>query len=80
MAKMIKMTEIPRDSNPFLHDFYHMGTGIGNNIVIMYDCADDEQCDYLILVNKNTGERQRIVFLGKETPSLAEAICNKQKK
>ena len=52
----------PPDSNPFSHDLYHMGVEIGKNVIVMYANHPGEQCDYLIVVNRETGERMQVNF------------------
>jgi hypothetical protein len=46
--------------NPYRQDLYHMGSMVGSNIEVMYPCHSTERCKYLIIVNKETGERIRI--------------------
>ena len=63
----------PPDSNPFNHDLYHMGTEIGKNVIVMYANHPGEQCDYLIVVNRETGERMQelddVEIAGGSTPA-----------
>lgn len=52
----------PPNSNPFLHDAYHMGTKLGSNVMILYKEFTDEKQKYIYLVNIETGERIKIKF------------------
>lgn len=53
---------IPPGANPFRHDFFHMGTGIGNNIIIMHRGHPSDKIEYFIVINTNTGERILLTF------------------
>lgn len=66
--KIKEMNPIPAGENPFQHDFYNMGTRVGNNVVVMYDQHTDRHADYIIVVDMTTGERIRIE-LAAEKPS-----------
>lgn len=57
-----KMEDIPTWENPFSCDCYNMGTTIGTNLLVMHGNHPSERCGYLILVNRETGERHRISF------------------
>ena len=57
-----KMESIPPNSNPFLHDLYNMGMDIGRNVTVMFEAHNGEKADYIIVINKETGERIRLVF------------------
>ena len=62
---MIKITNekpFPPLSNPFEHDKFHMGTMIGTNVALLRKNHDKETCDYLYLVNVETGERIKVSF------------------
>jgi hypothetical protein len=50
--------------NPFNQDFYHMGTRIGKNVMVMMPNHDSQECNYLIVVNMRTGERKKLTFNG----------------
>ena len=52
---------IPAGDNPFIHDTFNMGTIIGTNLVVMYKNHPSEKCDYLVIVNTNTGERITVI-------------------
>lgn len=47
-------------SNPFHHDLFHMGTDVNEILLIMFGSS----FDYIILVNKKTGERIKLKFTG----------------
>jgi hypothetical protein len=47
------LDSFPANSNPFHHDHYRMGQDIeGTPFIAMH-----ERSDYVIIINKNTGER-----------------------
>lgn len=46
--------------NPFNQDHYHMGTYLGTNVAAMYANFEDQECHYLIILNRITGERIKI--------------------
>ena len=48
--------------NPFLYDDYHMGLDFSKGTMIMMANHPSENGEYMILVNKRTGERKRILF------------------
>jgi hypothetical protein len=48
--------------NPFDHDLYHMGTSVGNNILVMMSVHSTQRAKYLIICNKETGERLMVRF------------------
>ena len=58
--KVSSMKPIPSGENPFSHDLYNMGTPVGSNLMVMYDVHDNASASYLIIVNKETGERLNI--------------------
>lgn len=61
--KLARLSPFPANSNPFHHDLYHMGQYIGTNVCIMGESMiEDSRCNYLIIFNKETGERLRIQF------------------
>jgi len=56
------MDPIPAGENPFLYDHYHMGTRIGENIIIMHAKHTEQKQGYVIVCNTETGERFKIHF------------------
>jgi hypothetical protein len=54
------LEKFPAGDNPFWHDAFHMGTFIGNNVLVMHKNFEHEHADYIILCNIETGERLRI--------------------
>jgi hypothetical protein len=58
--KVTKLEPFPPGANPYTQDAYNMGTSIGNNVEVMYDKHPSQHASYLIVVNKETGERLRI--------------------
>lgn len=73
-----QMPPIPANENPYKHDHYNMGIDIGKNITVMFEAHDDQQAKYLIIINKETGERMRLVFdlLSVDNPPIGERIMN----
>ena len=63
MSKMriIPMDSFPPNVNPYLEDAYNMGVSIGKNIEIMYPCHESERCKFFYIVNRETGERLKIL-------------------
>ena len=62
--KVEDMEPMPANSNPFNHDSYHMGHWVGKNVLIMMANHPEHECKYLIIINRETGERKRISFNG----------------
>lgn len=60
--RMNKMKSIPAGKNPFRYDPSHMGTVLGKNLTVMYPNHDSEKCPYIILINTETGEKQKVVM------------------
>lgn len=52
----------PANANPFHNDFYHMGTKLGTNVIIMHENHPSEVMKYLIIVNIVTGERMKVTI------------------
>lgn len=61
--KISKMSDIPANSNPFNHDFFHTGVDIRQSGMVVYN---SEKVDYLILVDTATGKRRKISVSDKE--------------
>jgi len=59
---MIVSQEEGAPINAFRQDSYNMGTNIGRNVTIMYDAHDDDTTEYIIIVNRMTGERIKVEF------------------
>lgn len=57
------MEPIPAGANPFNHDYYHMGTYVASNVAIMHATHDDQRATYVIVINRETGERVRVIML-----------------
>lgn len=71
------MPSFPANSNPFNHDQYHMGTKMGTNCVVMQENHANQECNYLIIVNTETGERIRVCLTEKgKTQSIAEKLIS----
>jgi hypothetical protein len=48
--------------HPFEHDMDNRGTKLGSNVLVMHRNFDNCFCSFLIVVDKNTGERIKITF------------------
>lgn len=46
--------------NPFHSDSYRMGQYVGTNVAIMFE--GHERLGYIVVVNRETGERIRVVL------------------
>jgi hypothetical protein len=60
--EIIEKDSFPPKKNPFHYDEYHMGTSLGNNLMVMYSKHSNEQQPYIILVNIDTGKRIKILI------------------
>lgn len=60
--KIIECKPFPPNSNPFKHDAFNMGEYLGSNVAIMFGNHSLSHCDYLYVINTETGERIRIEF------------------
>jgi hypothetical protein len=58
--KVEELTPFPPGENPFRHDLYHMGTPIGNDVVVMHCSCEKEAVTYLIIVHIPTGNRIKV--------------------
>ena len=77
MFKIKKLSPFPPNSNPFCYDAYLMGTTIGSNVTVMMGCHESERCNYLIVVNTETGERLRIEFTDDKKAFAADTLCQR---
>jgi len=59
IMKVYKLDSI-RPGNPFREDPYHMGTVLGDNLVVMYKNFPKDKCPFIILINTTTGERLKV--------------------
>jgi hypothetical protein len=57
-----ELSSIPQATNPFLHDAYHMGTPLGENVMIMHENHPDKPCKYIIIVDIPSGRRLKVYF------------------
>ena len=48
--------------NTFQQDSYHMGQFLGSNVAVMYQNFETQECQYLIVVDRLTGQRIKIAF------------------
>lgn len=53
---------IPPHTNPFLYDYYNMGTQVASNVIVMYNTHKKDKAKYIIIVDTDTGERLEIDF------------------
>ena len=59
IMRVYKLNSI-KPGNPFREDQYHMGTVLGDNLVVMYKNFPKDKCPYLIIINTTTGERLKV--------------------
>ena len=52
--------------NPFAHDLSNMGQHFGPNVTVMMPNHAKDECPYLKIVNRRSGEILRIRFLDAE--------------
>lgn len=62
MLEVQQMESFPPGENPYWHDAYRMGMRLGTNVEVMFEKFEHEVQPYLVIVNKVTGERIRIVL------------------
>jgi hypothetical protein len=55
--KISCMDAFPPNSNPFLHDLYHMGQKVGSDLWLMTPTHSHHPWKYLIFVDESTGQR-----------------------
>lgn len=65
------MPAIPPGTNAFRSDVYNMGTRVARNMLVMHNTFEEQDAEYIILVNEVTGERVRIL-LTNPVPSSKE--------
>lgn len=74
MIKVEKMDNIA-PGNPFHSDLFHVGTGIGTNVMIMHRSLSGKEYEkYIIVVNTETGERVLIRFDEDANLDVANAV------
>ena len=56
------METFPKDLNPFSIDGFHMGDQIGTNCMVMFPNFPDEFCKYVIVIDRTTGERIKVIL------------------
>ena len=59
--KLEILPPIPAGENPYLHDRFHCGQAINGDVEVMFQSAS-KPTTYLIIVNKTTGERVRVII------------------
>lgn len=62
-----ELPPFPPNSNPFHHDAYHMGDYIAKNVAIMFATHPSERATYIIIINRETGERLKVTLLDEAT-------------
>ncbi len=66
MKPMVADNSVHKDENgcinPFNQDVYNMGEYVGKNVCIMYPCFENQECHYIIVIDRRTGERKKIQF------------------
>jgi hypothetical protein len=61
MIKAVEsLSSFPPNANPYVHDAYHMGTEIANDLHVMFTAFEGNK--YIILIHKITGERVKVWF------------------
>lgn len=75
-----KLEAFPPLSNPFHHDLLNMGEIRGMDLYLMYGNSAQEQCKFLILVEKSTGRRVQINIpeIFKDAPEYQAKENNKK--
>lgn len=54
---VVKLESIPPGSNPYLSDMFNMGTPMGKDILVMHKNHQNEDMEWMILVQRSTGKR-----------------------
>ena len=62
MIRMRKLDPFPPNINPYTRDGYHMGMPAASNVEVMTPAHATERTNYIIVVNKTTGERVELTF------------------
>jgi len=77
---LVPMEPIPAGSNPYHHDLYHMGCDISGNWEAMFDKhVGDIDPSYIIMINKKTGQRFKMVFkFNKDHGDLMNAVLRQR--
>lgn len=64
LTRILMLSRIPANSNPFHFDGYHMGTDLVRGWTVMHEGYDHKEAPqpltYLILINTRTGKRFRL--------------------
>lgn len=66
LPKLQRKWDEPELINPIRQDFYHMGTDIGSNVMLMVENFPDKHCPYFIIVDRKTGERVKVMFVDED--------------
>lgn len=53
---------IKPNSNPYKADSFHMGLDVGVNAMIMFSEHTHRHQPYIIVIDKRTGERIKVIF------------------
>jgi hypothetical protein len=63
--RLEELSSLPAKENPFEHDASHHGVTVSDNCVILYSSISNARTEYVIIINKQTGERLK-VYLDEE--------------
>lgn len=81
MMDITYLNPVDPKKNPFDEDEYNMGVKIGKNCFVMYSNPPSETCNYVIIVNRTTGERMRIALTEEGLAmTLSETLMGKYRK
>jgi len=62
----MKLTKTEREFDPdvniFAQDAFHMGTVLAENILILHANHPHQRADYLLIVNRETGEQYKLTM------------------
>ena len=59
MLRILPLSDIEANSNPFNADHFHTGQDVKSNGMVIYDST---KVDYIILVDTATGQRYKVNF------------------
>ena len=77
MIQIEQMSSFPVNTNPFLHDAFHLGTKVGANVMVMHPNFVDGHMDYMIIINVETGERIKVKFQAESVHDKAAKLMEK---
>jgi hypothetical protein len=59
---IIELIPWKENCNIMIEDSFHMSTRVGTNLEILHMNNPNTNCDYIILVNRKSGERFQMLF------------------